>query len=254
MTEFPPFPLNAGTKLPPIEGAALLLDLDGTLLDIAPAPDEVVVAKTLPATLRKLRLLLADALAVITGRPIEHIDTLLPGVPYAVAGEHGGAIRHSPGGPIERPVLPELPAGWREVAERLAARYPGALLEHKRRGFTLHYRAAPEHGESLRHALAHLLSGQADRFALLPARMAWEVRPRGAHKGTALMELMEQQPFAKRRPVFVGDDVTDEDAIEAARARGGAGLRVPEVFGDAAGVRAWLSAVAANNDTSAQID
>jgi trehalose 6-phosphate phosphatase len=243
MPAFPPLPKNARTKLPPIECAALLLDLDGTLLDIAPAPDQVVVAKNLPEILCKVRGLLADALAVVTGRPIEHVDALLPGIPYAVAGEHGGAIRHSPGGPIVRPVLPELPVGWREAAELVAARHPGTLLEHKQRGFTLHYRTAPEHGESLQRALEHLVSSRADQFTLLPARMAWEIRPRGADKGTALAELMEQAPFAQRLPVFVGDDVTDEDAIEAARARGGAGLRVPDMFGDPAAVRAWLDAL-----------
>lgn len=251
MAEFPPLSLNPSTTLPPIECAALLLDLDGTLLDIAPAPDQVVVAKNLPQTLRKVRGLLAGALAIITGRPIEDVDALLPGVPYAVAGEHGGAIRCCPGGPIDRPALPELPSGWRETAERLLASHPGALLEHKQRGFTLHYRAVPEHGASLQRSLEHLVSSQADRFALLPARMAWEVRPRGADKGTALAKLMEQAPFAKRRPVFVGDDVTDEDAIEAARARGGAGLRVPEMFGDPLAVRAWLAALA-DHETSAE--
>lgn len=250
MTAFPPLPLNARVKLPPIERAALLLDLDGTLLDIAPAPDQVAVPKTLPETLLKVRARLAGALAIITGRPIEYIDMLLPGLAYAVAGEHGGAIRRSPGGRIDRPPLPELPAGWRERAECLAASHRGALLEHKERGFTLHYRAAPEHAQSLQHALEQLVSNQVDQFTLLPARMAWEIRPRGADKGTALAKLMEQAPFAKRRPVFVGDDVTDEDAIETARASGGVGLRVPEVFGDPRGVRAWLDALAGHNGSA----
>src|SRR5207248_3899216 len=126
-----------------------------------------------------------------------------------VAGEHGGAIRHSPGGPIVRPPLQELPVGWREAAELFAAAHPGTLLENKPRGFTLHYRACPEHRESLQRALEHLVSSRTDQFTLLPARMAWEIRPRGADKGTALAKLMEQAPFAKRLPVFVGDDVTD---------------------------------------------
>jgi trehalose 6-phosphate phosphatase len=244
MTAFPKLPLGARTELPPLEDAALLLDLDGTLLDIAPKPDQVVVPENLPGTLRKVRLLLGDALAIITGRPIEHVDALLPGIAYAVAGEHGGAIRHDPGGPIERPLLPEVPPRWRETAARLAEEHPGALLEHKQRGFTLHYRAAPEHGDSLRRALEDLVSGQPDRFTMLPARMAWEIRPRGADKGTALVDVMERTPFAGRRPVFVGDDVTDEDAIAMARAKGGVGLLVPEMFGTAADVRDWLSAIA----------
>src|ERR1700735_1339403 len=91
---------------PPLERAALLLDLDGTLLDIAPAPDEVVVPPGLLDVLHALRRLLGDALAVVTGRPVETIDALLGDAVFAVAGEHGGAIRHAPGAELERPPLP----------------------------------------------------------------------------------------------------------------------------------------------------
>ncbi len=84
-------------SLPPFARAALLLDLDGTLVDIAPRPEAVEVATGLADDLARLRARLGDALAVISGRPIEQIDALLPGIPFAVAGEHGGAIRHAPG-------------------------------------------------------------------------------------------------------------------------------------------------------------
>ena len=97
-------------SLPPIGRAALLLDLDGTLLDIAPTPDAVVVPDELPGVLRTLRHLLGDAVAVVTGRPVETIDRLLGDAVFAVAGEHGGAVRHAPGAALERPALPEPPA------------------------------------------------------------------------------------------------------------------------------------------------
>jgi trehalose 6-phosphate phosphatase len=229
------------TRLPALERAALLLDLDGTLLDIAPTPDSVVVPDGLIGALLTWRTRLGGALAVVSGRPIDQIDALLPDVPTAVAGEHGGAIRHRPDGPIERPWLPELPAAWLATAEQLAAAHPGALLEVKRRGFAMHFRAAPDHGPALGAALAALIEPRRGDFVLLAAHMAWEVRPLGAHKGTAVHRLMERAPFAGRLPVFVGDDVTDEDGIAEACRKGGAGLRVPEAFGDAAGVRAWLS-------------
>src|SRR5277367_3466575 len=99
-------------SLPPLQRAALLLDLDGTLLDIAPTPDSVVVPPDLPDVLRTLRRLLDDALAVVTGRPVETIDRRLSQLPFAVAGEHGAAIRHSPDGPLERPPLPSTPEAW----------------------------------------------------------------------------------------------------------------------------------------------
>src|SRR5450756_2512612 len=107
---------------PPLPAdAALLLDLDGTLIDIAATPDAVVVPPDLRPVLLRLRARLGDALAVVSGRPIAQVDALLGDAPYAVAGEHGGAIRHAPGAPVERAVLADLPAGWLERAERIAA-------------------------------------------------------------------------------------------------------------------------------------
>src|SRR5580658_8113203 len=89
-------PARPRPPLPPIAQAALLLDLDGTLLDIAPTPEAVVVPPGLIACLRSLRAVLGGALAVISGRPVEQIDALLPDAVHAIAGEHGGAIRHAP--------------------------------------------------------------------------------------------------------------------------------------------------------------
>jgi trehalose 6-phosphate phosphatase len=226
-----------------MDRAALLLDLDGTLLDFAPTPDAVVVPPDLRDVLHALRRLLGDAVAVVTGRPVETIDKLLGDAVFAVAGEHGGAIRHAPRGKLERPPLPTPPDTWLDEAERLAAKHPGALLERKARGFALHYRAVPSTGPELHDELAALV-GSSDEFELLSGHMLWEVRPRGVHKGSAINRLMERAPFQGRLPVFIGDDVTDQDGIKAAQAMGGVGLWVPDLFGDAAGVRAWLWDVA----------
>jgi trehalose 6-phosphate phosphatase len=234
-------------SLPERNQTALLLDLDGTLLDIAPRPDAVVVLPGLLDTLRRLRTALGEALAVVSGRPVEQIDALLHDAPYAIAGEHGGAIRHAPGETIERADLPHPPGAWLEEAARIAERHPGTLLENKERGFVLHYRAVPELGSRLRDALTPLLAGS-DQFVLMPARKAWEVRPRAADKGVAVAKLMERSPFAGRLPLFIGDDVTDEDGIAEAERRGGTGLRVPASFGDAARVRAWLAKAAGAED------
>ena len=236
--------MNGLSDMPPLARAALLLDLDGTLLDIAPTPGEVVVAPGLTADLAVLRLLCGDALAVVTGRPIAQVDALLGDVPFAVAGEHGTAIRHAPGLPPELIELPPMPPGWRNTAEALAAAHPGALLEEKSHGLVLHYRAVPEAGAALREGLESLLAAQPGSHMLMAAKMAWELRPVGADKGTAVRALMRHTPFAGRIPVFVGDDVTDEDGMRAARGLGGIGLRVPEMFGDGpvcgTGLRVWL--------------
>jgi trehalose 6-phosphate phosphatase len=236
-------PHVTAADLPPFGQAALLLDMDGTLLDIAPTPDAVVVPPGLVADLRTLRTRLGGALAVVTGRPVAQVDALLDDAPYAVAGEHGGAIRHAPGQTEQHVPLPAPPAEWLATGAAIVAAYPGALLERKARGFVLHYRAAPEHGPALQKALQALMQ-DTPGFAVLPARMAWELKPVGADKGTAVVALMRDAPFAGRVPVFIGDDVTDEDGMAAACAMGGVGLRVDAAFGDAQDVRDWLAAAA----------
>jgi trehalose 6-phosphate phosphatase len=226
------------------DGAALLLDLDGTLIDIAPTPASVVVPPELPPTLRRLRARLRDAVAIVTGRPVNQVEALLGDAPYAVAGEHGAALRFAPGAALMRPELQAVPEGWVEQAERAVAAHPGALLEHKSSGFVLHYRLAPEAGPALRQALLSIVGEAQDQWAVMRAHMAWEVKPRGVDKGTAVAALLERPPFAGRVPVYVGDDVTDEDGMRAARHAGGMGLRVQDVFGDPAGVRSWLARLA----------
>jgi trehalose 6-phosphate phosphatase len=226
--------------------SALLLDLDGTLLDFAATPHEVVVPPGLPEHLLRLRGRLEGAVAIVTGRPLEQIDALLPDIPYAVAGEHGGAIRHAPGAPIERPAIAAVPDEWVAAARGFAEAHEGVLFEPKAKGFVLHFRKAPESGETVLRAMREIMRHDDDgAFALLAAQMAWEVRPRGADKGTAVEALMARPPFAGRCPIYVGDDVTDEDGMRVARAMDGQGLRVQDVFGDPAGVRAWLAALAA---------
>ena len=226
--------------LPPFAETALLLDLDGTLLDFAPTPGSVVIPPDLPSTLIRLRHELEGRLAIITGRPVEQIDLLLPGIVPVVAGEHGGALRAAPDAPLQRASLPDLPSATAAAADMLAAAHPGVLVERKARGIVLHYRQVPDAGPALHAGLAAILASVADRFHLLAAQMAWEIRPRGADKGSAVAAVMALPGFERHRPVFIGDDVTDEDGMVVARRMGGAGLFVPTVFGSPAAVRDWL--------------
>jgi trehalose 6-phosphate phosphatase len=236
--------------LPPFARAALLLDLDGTLLDLAPTPDGVVVPAGLVDVLRTVFVGLGGALAIVTGRSIEAVDLLLGDVPFAVSGEHGGVLRAGPGAPIERPDARAPPRAWIDRAAALEAEFPGSILELKARGFGVHFRLAPDSGHAIRDALSALVAGSAD-FELLHSAMLYEVRPRGIDKGTAVVSLMRRAPFLGRVPVFIGDDVTDEDGMGAARSMDGIGMRVQDVFGDAVGVRAWLSETAARGDWGA---
>ncbi|HYZ31356.1 MAG TPA: trehalose-phosphatase [Crenalkalicoccus sp.] len=227
----------------PVPKPALLLDFDGTLVEIAPRPDAVLVPPELPGLLLRLAGRCGGALAVVSGRPLADLDHFLP-VPIAKAGDHGAAIRADPAGPPELPDLPTPPARWRELAEALAARHPGALVESKTHGFVLHYRLAPEAGPPARDLLAALVTETPERFTLLEARMAWEVRPRGPSKASAVRRLMQRPPFEGRTPVFIGDDVTDEAGMAAARAMGGHGFRLQDAFGEPAALRAWLAEAA----------
>lgn len=225
--------------LPPFHNAALMLDMDGTLIDIAPTPDAVIVPPGLREAVAALRDHLDGALAIVTGRPIDTVDRLFDDAPGAVAGEHGGAIRFGSGQPVLRPELPGPPAAWLREAEALVEHFPGALLERKARGFALHYRLAPEAAGVFHDALRTMVAADPS-FQLMPAHMLWEVRPAGADKGRAVAALMQRDPFQGRVPVFIGDDVTDEDGMREARRRGGAGFRVAPVFGDSEGVRQWV--------------
>ena len=237
-------------SLPPPGEAALLLDIDGTLIDLAPTPNSVIVPDGLIDAMLRLRRHLGDALAVITGRPLDQVDALLPSAPYAAAGEHGGAIRHAPDAIVERAALPDQPDAWLDLAAASVAAHPGSLLERKRRGFVLHYRLAPDAGRALRDAADSIIAAD-DRFQVLEASMAWEIRPRGIDKGVAVERLCARAPFAGRCPIFIGDDVTDEDGICVAQAMGGAGLRVDSAFGSPAHGRAWLQRSADGLDAGA---
>ena len=234
--------MRPSPPLPPLTpDCALFLDIDGTLLDFSLSPDGVIVPPGLPATLHDLKTRLDGALALLSGRRMADIEVMFgPGL--AAGAEHGALLRGADGGIIAQvqpdPALALLAGPLREA---VAAR-PGTLLEEKRFGLALHWRAAPAMAAELT-ALGEALAAPYPGLLLLPAHQALEIRMRGTDKGAALEHFMGMPPFAGRRPVFIGDDVTDEPAIARARDMGGLGLHVARDFGGATqAVRAWLAA------------
>jgi trehalose 6-phosphate phosphatase len=220
---------------------ALFLDLDGTLLEIAPTPELVVVPPGLPDLLTNVHGQLGGAVAIVTGRPIGVIDRLLAPFHASAAGEHGVALRYQDGTVEEMPKGLAVPDTWRDALKAAAERWPGVLVEPKPHGVAVHYRLVPERGNDVWRLVRALVPQDHPWFRLIPAREAVEIGPRAASKGHAVERLMAQAPFRGRRPIFVGDDFTDEAGMEAARQFGGEGLRVAEVFGgEPAAVRAWL--------------
>jgi len=234
----------AGEAIPaPKRDMALFLDFDGTLVDIAIAPDAVLVPPDLAGDLAAARDRLGGALAIVSGRPLADLDRFLGPARLVFVGEHG-AIHRTPG---ERASLEASfwPAEWGSVLERFAAEHPSVVVERKVSGVTLHYRLAPEQSADVRNLADALISGNPN-YAVFPAKMAWEIRRRDIGKSSAVKALMQQPPFAGRIPVFIGDDVADEAAIAAVSRMGGFGLHTAHAFGGrTAHVRAWLKSFAA---------
>jgi len=224
---------------------ALFLDLDGTLLDIAAAPDRVVIPPRLIEALAEVHEALGGALAVVSGRTLDDVDRLLAPLRLPVAAEHGAVIR-LPSGVFDR--IPETRCPSREWVRQLheATRdWSGILVEEKIYSVALHYRQAPHRKSALRKLAMSLVLAAPTRFELLTAKEAFEVRPKGVTKGRAVEVLMSHEPFRTRQPVFVGDDITDEDGMEAAVRLGGMGLTVAAAFeGQPRAVRNWLKRAA----------
>ena len=219
---------------------AVFLDIDGTLIDLAPTPDAVVVPAELPGTLRALRARLGGAVAVLSGRKMADIDRLI-GPDYAAAAEHGGILRGADGAVTQVARRPAKYEAWLEVLNARAAAMPGVLVEVKAFNLVVHYRQAPWYEAELRGLVEQLVAGSEDA-TLLRAHCAFELKARGGDKGAALAAFMREAPFAGRVPIFVGDDVTDEPAISRAAALGGAGLHVGRDFGGSTqAVREWLA-------------
>jgi len=220
---------------------ALFLDLDGTLIDIAARPDRVVVPAELPGLLEACRLAFGGALAIVSGRTIADLDRLLSPLRLPVAGEHGGTLRLASDETGWAPKVPHVPSRWREAMHAFAAEHPGVVVEDKDLGAAVHYRLAPRHAPFLLELLTGLVAQLPDDFKILQAKMAYEIQPRAINKGHAVRTFLAVPPFTGRTPVFIGDDVTDEEGFHAARAVGGLGLSVDGCFdGSTAAVRAWL--------------
>jgi len=213
------------TAPPPLEpaGHALFLDLDGTLAAIAPRPDGVIPDPRRTAVLRRLVERFDQRVALISGRAVAEIVAITENAVPAIAGVHGLQRRDARGVETRTAPDPGLDQA-RAVFEGLAKAEPGLLLEDKGVSVALHYRARPAACEAVREAARRLEA--ATDLILQEGDMVAEMRTPGDDKGAAVSRFLAEWPFAGARPIFVGDDLTDEDGFLAARAAGGFGVLV----------------------------
>jgi trehalose 6-phosphate phosphatase len=233
----------------PLDRIALFVDLDGTLIEIAPRPGDVQVPPGLIALLDRLHGRTGGALAVVSGRPLADIDRLLAPLHLPAAGTHGAELREAAGAPVHLVGEP-LPGALRDrlslIAKELQLQWHGILIEDKTSALAMHYRLSPEAGPALRAALDRL--DLKAPWEVLAGHCVYEIRAADRNKSAAVKTLCRAPAFAGRVPVFIGDDHTDRDGIAAALALGGHGVAVgaleaPEAewaLPDVPSVHAWL--------------
>src|SRR2546421_9815837 len=196
---------------PYLDETAILLDIDGTLLDLMPTPREVWVPPGLSRTLNRLLEQTSGALALVSGRSLNDIDLIFAPEQFPAVGGHGAEMRLSTDGEA---VATQAPPMDKELKRRLAAiakLSPGILLEDKGYSLALHYRLAP-HAEKAIYESVSLIRADLPNapIEVLPGKFVCEIKHSGFTKASGVRELMKHEPFKGRRPLFIGDDVTDE--------------------------------------------
>lgn len=236
-----PLPLEPGMR------CALFLDFDGTLVEIAENPDDVLIAEGLPELIASLADALEGRLAIVTGRSIAALESLLGSLKVAVAGSHGGEFRPFANAEIQ-PLAQPLPDAIVDSLQLFADHNGGLLVEPKPFSAAIHYRHHPEALEGLLQ-WANRLTAEFG-LGLKHGKQVIELVMPGSDKGTAVARFMRLPNFAGATPLFLGDDVTDEDAFRAVKDFGGHGVLVGDIrptaasfrLPDVAAVHTWMEA------------
>jgi trehalose 6-phosphate phosphatase len=232
-----------------LDECAVLLDIDGTLLDLAPTPREVWVPPGLAKTLNRLLEKTSGALALVSGRSLNDIDLIFAPEQFPAVGGHGAEMRLTTD---NEAVATHAPPLDKELKRRLAAiakLSPGILLEDKGYSLALHYRLAP-HAEKAIYAAVSLIRADLPNapIEIMPGKCVCEIKHSGFNKASGVIELMSHEPFKGRRPIFIGDDVTDESVFAIMPDFGGLSFSVgrraqgvADYFDDPGEVREWLA-------------
>lgn len=238
-------------------GWALFLDVDGTLLEIAPTPD----ATTVPAGLKELLVSLQGrargALALISGRSLAQIDALFAPLRLPAAGLHGLERRTAAGVRQDVVTIHEVPLAAGRYLSQIVGRHPGLLLEDKGATVALHYRMAPDLQQVAQEAMEIALRRAGPGYALLDGKMVIELKPAGTSKSHAIAAFMSEPPFNGRAPIFVGDDHTDEAGFEYVNRVGGLSIQMGATphrgakchLPDVPALHAWLGSLLRKTST-----
>jgi trehalose 6-phosphate phosphatase len=237
----------------PLDRHALFLDLDGTLIEYAPHPRAVTADAPLLRLLEMLTRRFGGAMALVSGRSIEMLDKLLAPLRLPASGLHGYE-RRSASGLQSRHAPPSAHAlaSARRLMAQVAQQDPRVRLEDKRFALALHFRQAPQRGPEIVDAARAIAEQVGGGLELLLGPHVVELTPRGVSKASGIAEFMREAPFAGRRPLFVGDDASDEVAFKWVNAAGGLSVAVNASGGTAAAsrlrsvreVRTWLNGLA----------
>jgi trehalose 6-phosphate phosphatase len=229
---------------------AILLDVDGTILDLAPTPAEVRVPPSLRQTLARLWDSTRGALAFVSGRPISALDVIFSPLLFPTIGGHGAELRTVAGASPERPRRP-LDSSVKRKFAAIAEADPGIIVEDKGYSLALHYRLAPDQEDFVRDAAAAIFASLPTApIELLHGKSMVEIKQVGFNKASAVRELMMHSPFAGRQPLFIGDDITDQDVFAIMQEFDGIAISVGEklpgvehYFERPADVRRWLEQI-----------
>jgi trehalose 6-phosphate phosphatase len=230
---------------------AILLDVDGTLLDFAATPREVFVSHALRDTLERLSERTAGALAFVSGRPVSELDLIFSPLQLPAIGGHGAELRTDAGATPEAPRRAALDPAVKRRFAAIAEAGPGIILEDKGYSLALHYRLAPDKEKLVRETAATIRDSLPRApIELMPGELVMEIKQTGFTKATAVRELMTYSPFTGRRPLFIGDDITDLGVFEILPDFDGIGISVGRrvagvsfCFEQPTDVRHWLEQI-----------
>ena len=250
--------IAAPSLIPSLQECAILLDVDGTILDLAATPREVWVPPSLRHDMMRLSERTGGAVALVSGRSLNDLDLLFSPLQLPAVGGHGAEFRLQTGGELEFRRTVPLDSALKRKFASVAEIGPGIVIEDKGYSIALHYRLAPALAEVVKGAVAQICAeNPLAPIEVLHGKSVLEIKQTGFNKGTGVRELMRHPPFAARHPIFIGDDVTDESVFDIISEFDGLAFSVGRMVEGVSGhfekpeaVRGWLARIAADEGES----